>query len=83
MKTRLRLFRSKVLAAGPGTGCVAQISENLWEERYNPKWPDRKKHARNIYAHSLEECEEKLAKIILEQVKAEIAATKGYPSLLP
>ena len=66
----------------PGTGCVTQINENLWEGRYNPKWPDGKKHARNIYAHSLEECEEKLAEMILE-VKAEIAAAKGYPSLSP
>ena len=66
----------------PGTGCVTQINENLWEGRYNPKWPDGKKHARNIYAHSLEECEEKLAKMILE-VKAEIAAAKGHPSLSP
>ena len=66
----------------PGTGCVTQINENLWEGRYNPKWPDGKKHARNIYAHSLEECEEKLAEMILE-VKAEIAAAKGQPALSP
>ena len=66
----------------PGTGCITQISENLWEGRYNPKWPDGKKHARNIYAHSLEECEEKLAEMILE-VKAEIAAAKGQPALSP
>ena len=66
----------------PGTGCVTQINENLWEGRYNPKWPDGKKHARNIYAHSLEECEEKLAEMILE-VKAEIAAAKGHPALAP
>ena len=59
----------------PGTGCVTQINENLWEGRYNPKWPDGKKHARNIYAHSEEECEEKLAAMILE-VKAEIAAAR-------
>ena len=66
----------------PGTGCVTQINENLWEGRYNPKWPDGKKHARNLYAHSLEECEEKLAEMILE-VKAEIAAAKGQPALSP
>ena len=66
----------------PGTGCVTQISENLWEGRYNPKWPDGKKHARNIYAHSREECEEKLAEMILE-VKAEIAAAKGRPASPP
>ena len=64
----------------PGTGCVTQINENLWEGRYNPKWPDGKKHARNIYAHSLEECKEKLAEMILE-VKAEIAAAKGHSTL--
>ena len=66
----------------PGTGCVTRINENLWEGRYNPKWPDGKKHARNIYAHSLEECEEKLAEMILE-VKAEIAAAKWQPSQSP
>lgn len=59
-----------------GTGCVTQINDHLWEGRYNPKWPDGKKHARNVYAHSLEECEEKLAEMIL-QVKAEIAQIKG------
>ena len=42
--------------------------------------PSGKKHARNIYAHSLEECEEKLAEMILT-VKAEIAAAKGYSAL--
>ena len=60
----------------PGTGCVTQINDHLWEGRYNPNWPDGKKHARNVYAHSLEECEEKLTEIIL-QVKAEIAQIKG------
>ena len=24
----------------PGTGCVSQINENLWEGRYSPIWPD-------------------------------------------
>jgi len=58
-----------------GTGCVTQINENLWEGRYSPVWPDGKKHARNVYAHSETECEELLAKMIV-QVKAEIAAEK-------
>ena len=26
----------------PGTGCVSQINETLWEGRYSPKWPDEK-----------------------------------------
>ena len=58
-----------------GTGCVSQINEKLWEGRYSPIWPDGKKHARNVYAHSEEECEKLLAKMIAE-MKAEIAAEK-------
>ena len=54
---------------------ISQINENLWEGRYSPIWPDGKKHPRNIYAHSLEECESKLAEMI-EEVKAEIAQEK-------
>lgn len=60
----------------PGTGCVSQINDHLWEGRYSPVWPDGKKHPRNIYAHTEEECEEKLAAMILE-VKAEIAAQRA------
>ena len=58
-----------------GTGCVTQINEKLWEGRYSPIWPDGKKHARNVYAHSKEECEKLLAEMIAE-MKAEIAAEK-------
>ena len=60
----------------PGTGYVKQIKENLWEGRYSPVWPDGKKHSRNVYAHTREECEEKLAELIL-QMKAEIAALRS------
>ena len=28
----------------PGTGCVTQINDHLWEGRYSPVWPDGKKH---------------------------------------
>ena len=59
----------------PGTGCVTQINDYLWEGRYSPVWPDGKKHARNVYAHSEEECEKLLAEMIAE-MKAEIAAEK-------
>ena len=60
----------------PGTGCVTQINDHLWEGRYSPKWPDGKKHPRNIYAHSPAECEEKLAAMIRE-VQEEMAAAKA------
>ena len=55
-----------------GTGCVTEINDHLFEGRYSPKWPDGKKHARNVYAHTREECEEKLKELIVE-MKAEIA----------
>ena len=58
-----------------GTGCVTQINEKLWEGRYSPIWPDGKKHARNVYAHSEEECEDLLAELIAG-MKAEIRAEK-------
>ena len=63
----------------PGTGCVSQINETLWEGRYSPVWPDGKKHSRNVYAKTREECEEKLKVLILE-MKAEIAALRSGAS---
>ena len=55
-----------------GTGCVSEINDHLFEGRYSPKWPDGKKHARNVYAHTRKECEEKL-KVLIMEMKAEIA----------
>ena len=62
----------------PGTGCVSQINENLWEGRYSPKLPNDDRLARNICAHSEKECEQKLAELIV-QMKAEIAAQRQQP----
>ena len=59
----------------PGTGCVTQINDHLWEGRYSPVWPDGKKHPRNVYAKTREDCERLLAEMIL-QMKVEIAAEK-------
>ena len=59
----------------PGTGCITQKSPNLWEGRYSPTWIDGKKHARNVYAHTREECEEKLKALIIE-MKTELAELK-------
>ena len=58
-----------------GTGCISQINERLWEGRYSPIWPDGKKHPRNIYAHTEEECEKLLATMIAK-MKMEIAAER-------
>jgi len=59
----------------PGTGCVTQISDHLWEGRYSPK-VNGKRMARNIYAPTEAECEKKLAQLIV-QMKKEIAALRA------
>ena len=50
-------------------------NDHLFEGRYSPTWIDGKKHARNVYAHTREECEEKL-KALIEEMKAELAELK-------
>lgn len=58
-----------------GTGCITQINDHLFEGRYSPMWIDGKKHSRNVYAHTREECEEKLRVLIIE-MKTELAELK-------
>ena len=58
----------------PGTGCVSRINGHLWEGRYSPI-VNGQRMARNVYAKTEAECEEKLAELIRE-MKAEIAAEK-------
>ena len=54
----------------PGTGCISQINDHLFEGRYSPTWPDGTKHSKCVYAHTREECEEKL-KVLIQQLNAE------------
>ena len=71
-------YNGKIRKAG--TGCITQISEHCWEGRYSPVWPDGKKHSRNVYAKTREECEALLPGLI-EQMKAEIKAIKESGNL--
>ena len=50
----------------PGTGCITEINDHLFEGRYSPTWPDGKRHAKNVYAQTRAECEEKLNALIRE-----------------
>ena len=50
----------------PGTGCVTEINDHLFEGRYSPIWPDGTQHSRNVCARTREECEEKLKALITE-----------------
>ena len=59
----------------PGTGCVTMINDHLYEGRYTPTNAYGKRESHNIYAKTREECEEKLAEMIV-QVKAQIKAEK-------
>ncbi len=60
----------------PSSGYLKEIKPGLWEGRYSPVWPDGKKHSRNVYGHTKEECEAKLKELII-QMKAEIAALRS------
>ena len=60
----------------PGTGCVTMINDHLYEGRFTPTNADGKRIAKNIYAPTREECEIKLAELIV-QMKAEIAEEKA------
>ena len=57
-----------------GTGSIHQVSKNVWEGRYSPNI-NGKRIIRNVYASSIEECEQKLAELI-EAMNAEIAEMK-------
>ena len=59
----------------PGTGCVYQINDTLWEGSFYPRMPDGKRKKFNVYAKTREECEKLLEEMIAEK-KAEIAAEK-------
>ena len=55
-----------------GTGCISQINNHLWEGRYSPR-VNGKRLARNVYAGTKAECEEKLA-LPSREMKTELAA---------
>lgn len=50
----------------PGTGCITEINDHLFEGRYSPVWVDGKKRGFNIYAKTREEVEQKLEALIVE-----------------
>ncbi len=54
----------------PGTGCITQINDHLWEGRYSPR-VNGKRISKNVYAKSKEECEVKL-KSLIKKMKSEI-----------
>ena len=59
----------------PGTGCITEINDHLFEGRYSPTNAYGKRTPKNVYAKTREECEEKLTELIT-QMNAEITAEK-------
>ena len=57
----------------PGTGCLYQINDHLWEGKYSPRNAHGKRISRNVYAHTRSECEEKLM-VLIAQMNREILA---------
>ena len=79
-KPRMTDFKPVMSRRRAGTGCITQIIDHLFEGRYSPMWIDGKKHSRNVYAHTREECEEKL-KVLIVEMKAEIAEAQRLRDL--
>ena len=70
---RFEPYKGKIRKSG--TGCVTMINDHLYEGLFTPTNADGKRISRNIYVQTREECEEKLAVLIVE-MKAEIKAEK-------
>lgn len=59
----------------PGTGCIYQINDHLWEGSYHPTNAEGKREGHTVYAKTREECEILLEEMITE-VKARIKEEK-------
>ena len=59
----------------PGTGCLYQINDHLWEGSYHPTNDDGKREGHTVYAKNREECE-KLLEAMIEEVRNRIKAEK-------
>ena len=75
----LQQFYARLKKSGkirkPGTGCVTMINDHLYEGRFSPR-VNGKRIAKNIYATTRKECEEKL-KVLIAEMKKEIAEIKA------
>ena len=60
----------------PGTGCLYQINDNLWEGKYSPRNAHGKRISKNVYAKTREACERKLM-VLIARMDQEILAQKA------
>ena len=64
-KPKFEPYKGKIRK--PGTGCVYQINDTLWEGSFYPRMPDGKRKKFNVYAKTREECEKLLEEMIAEK----------------
>ena len=48
----------------PGTGCLYQINDHLWEGKYSPRDAYGRRISKNVYGKTKAECERKLKALI-------------------
>ena len=60
----------------PGTGCLYQINEKLWEGKYSPRDAYGKRISKNVYAKTREACERKLM-VLIAKMDQKILAQKA------
>lgn len=72
-KAKFEPYKGKIRK--PGTGCLYQINETLWEGSYTPTHANGKRKKHSVYAKTKDECEVLLADLI-EEVKSDIQAEK-------
>jgi len=72
----LCFFRTEYLPEQATPNKLLAFTDHLWEGRYSPKWIDGRKRSRNVYAHTREECEEKLV-VLIREMKAELTQLKA------
>ena len=65
----------------PGTGCIRQLNENLWEGKFAPINANGQRIARHVYAKTQAECESKLMKLI-GAMGREIATEKAAQQIM-
>ena len=60
----------------PGTGCLRQLNEHLWEGKFAPINSNGQRITRCVYAKSHDECEKKLL-LLIETMKQEMILEKA------
>lgn len=60
----------------PGTGCLYQINDHLWEGKYSPQNAYGKRITKNVYAKTRDACEKKLM-VLIAKMDQEILAQKA------